>query len=210
MHINAINNYRFNNIHYKGKKQNEIQKPVHTSSTIKAIPVAVLIAMSPLNAPLQAQNSLVQTTSVNYIEDEIHGYHYDKGKTSDGTYCKMTVNTSEDNEKIIEINLTKRIPSFAVDENNNVVNAYRVREVEMIPESVCKKTETVDNFDGSKDIKTKYYVIGSGTEYTSVPLVNNPNIVLNNEVEPIVTDFSNAKYEISAELYRSLKGMLKK
>ena len=51
MKINAVDSYRVNNIHFEGKKNKEIQKPVHSANPIKAIPVAVLIAMSPLNAP---------------------------------------------------------------------------------------------------------------------------------------------------------------
>lgn len=209
MRINSINNYNFANVPFEGCKNNDVQTPVHSANPIKAIPVAVLIAMSPLNAPIQAQNPLFKTSTVHYVEDSIHGYHYDKGKTSDGTHCKLNVYTSEDNEKAAEISLTKRIPSYAVDTNNNVVNAYRIKEVIMKPKVVYKKTETVDNINGSKDIKTKYYAIGSGTEYISVPLSNNPNIVLNKNAEPIEHDFDNAKYEISADLYKSLKKILK-
>ena len=209
MKINAINNYRFTNINFEGRKSKEVQKPAHSASPIKAIPVAFLIAMSPLNAPLQAQSPLAETASVNYIEDDLHGYHYDKGKTSDGTYCKLTLYTSDDNKKYAEIGLTKRLLSYAIDENNNVVNAYRIKEVVMTPKAVYKKTETVNNIDGSKDIKTKYYAEGSGTEYISVPLSSNPNIALNEDAEPMESKFDNAKYEISADLYKSLKKMLK-
>ena len=209
MQINSINSYRFTNINFEGRKSKEVQKPVHSASPIKAIPVAFLIAMSPLNAPLQAQSPLTETTSVNYIEDDLHGYHYDKGKTSDGTHCQLTLYTSDDNKESAEISLTKRLLSYAIDENNNVVNAYRIKEVIMTPKAVYKKTETVDNIDGSKDIKTKYYAEGSGTEYISVPLSINPNIVLNEDAEPMENDFDSARYEISADLYKSLKKLLK-
>ena len=209
MKINTVEYYKFNNIKFSGGKNNKIQESAHSSNMIKSIPVAVLIAMSPLNAPLQAQNSLVQTTSVNYIEDELHGYHYDKGKTSDGTHCKLTVYEAEDNKKSAEISLTKKLSSYALDKDNNIVDAFRIKEVIMTPTDVYKTTELVDNIDGYKDIKTKYYAVGSGTEYISVPLSTNPNIALNEDAEPMENDFDSARYEISADLYKSLKKLLK-
>ena len=51
MKVSAVNSHRLNSLHFEGKKAKEVQKPVHSSNPIKAIPVAVLIAMSPINAP---------------------------------------------------------------------------------------------------------------------------------------------------------------
>ena len=90
MKINAIENYRLNNIQFESNKNKGIQKPVHSSNPIKAIPVAVLVAMSPLNAPethaiplpLQTEitSSVRQKTSrpASFIESkEFHSGHND-------------------------------------------------------------------------------------------------------------------------------------
>ena len=52
MKVNAINSYKFNNVHFEGKKSKQANRIMNTTTPIKAVPVIVLMAMSPVNAPV--------------------------------------------------------------------------------------------------------------------------------------------------------------
>lgn len=52
MKVNAINSYKFNNVHFEGKKSKQDNRIMNTTTPIKAVPVIVLMAMSPVNAPV--------------------------------------------------------------------------------------------------------------------------------------------------------------
>ena len=59
MKVNAINSYKFNNVHFEGKKSKQDNRIMNTTTPIKAVPVIVLMAMSPLNAPLMNAKPVV-------------------------------------------------------------------------------------------------------------------------------------------------------
>lgn len=210
MKVNAISNYNFKNIHFESKKNTEIQKPVHASNPIKAIPLAVLLAMSPLNTPAQTQTKPTQAEYTQYTDNNaLTGKYYNKGVTPKGVHCQMTVFDNEDKHKSVVLNLTQKIGSYAIDTNRNVVDAYRIKEVELIPEKLYSKTEIVNFVNGKKEVNTKYYVIGSGTEYTSVPMVNDTSVVLKQGTNTTVFDVNQERYEINESMYNSLKEILK-
>ena len=61
MKVEAIKGYKFNNIDFAGKKQKKQTQP-HVTSPMKAVPVIVLMAMSPINAPLTSAHPIASAS----------------------------------------------------------------------------------------------------------------------------------------------------
>lgn len=105
MKINAVENYKVVNTHFEGKKNNkEIQKPVHSASPIKAIPVAVLIAMSPLNAPPANAQQANKTSRMEILEnnEKVLLSEVVQEAFPDGTSCRVDAISTDGNDSDFE------------------------------------------------------------------------------------------------------------
>ena len=210
MKISAINGYSFNNVNFEARRKKDIDVPVHKATPVKAIPLALLIAMSPVNA--QVPTGPRTAKQVEYSipdEKEITTQFQIKNATPDGSPGIVTIYDTGNNKKSMEIHLNNKISSYAIDVNDNVVNAYRLKEVDIIPEELYSKIETVSTVGGHSTVKKRFYVVGSGTEYTNPPRAVDETIELMEVSNPIIGTASHQKYEISEDLYKYLKKVLK-
>ena len=210
MKINAVNSYHFDKINFESKRQKNVQAPAYTTSTLKAIPVALLMAMSPVNAqePMTPRDAKQVEYAIPDEEEIITQFRFENA-TPDGNAGFISVRSADNNKKSVEIHLNNKISSYAVDVNGNVVDAYRLREIEIKPEKLSSIVESKSYMNGGTSVKTRYYVIGSGTEYTNPPKPIDRTLDVREVSQPIVMKVEHKKYEISGKLYKYLKDLLK-
>ena len=208
MKISAINNCRFNNINFEGKKSRNLQTPVHSSTPVKAIPVALLMAMSPINTPVTVAQSSAAQTEYSIPEEDLATKYIFTEAMPDGSAGMITVHRNGEGKDIVELHLKNKIDSYALDQQNNMVDAYRLREIDIIPEKLYSKIETRNSSSGGKKVEAKYYVVGSGKEYTDTPQPFDKAIKLRDDTQPIILDVHSKRYEISKKLYNHLKLMM--
>ena len=208
MKVSAINCFEYNNTLFQGKKNKETPAPVHTSSPLKAIPVAVLIAMSPLNTPVV--NAQEPSTTIEYADSKselVAQDFFHSNKANIGS-CRVDVYKTKNGEKYVELHIAKKIDSYALDDKGNFVDAYRLKEVILNPVGISGNIETRNYSKSGQKVIAAYYVTGSGSEYTSEPKTLDPDAKLR-KTQPMSRNFDNEKFEIPAEAYKHLKKVLK-
>lgn len=155
MKISALNSYSFNNVNFEGHKKKEVGTPIHKASPAKAIPVTLLIAMSPVNAQIPTgPREAKQVENIVFCENDTIAEFPFKNATPEGNVGAITIYDSGENKRTIGIHLNKHIRSYAVDINNNVVEGYRLKEIDIVPEELSSKTE-IRNYLGGKQVVKK-------------------------------------------------------
>lgn len=208
MKISAINGYSFNNANFEARRRKEVDAPVHKVNPAKAIPLALLIAMSPVNAqvPTGPRTAYV-TEQMMQEENETVAQNYVKKATPEGFPARIDVYCPDGSSKKLVVSFPKKISSYAIDKDGNIVDAYRIREITITPEALsCYKSTR--NFRDGKEVIEKYYVTGSGTEYTDVPQAADSSVILKDGTRPINSKVEHFRYEISEDLYKMIKNMI--
>lgn len=205
MKISAINNYQFYNVKFEGKKNNYEQKPMHTSNTLKAIPLAVLLAMSPLNMPVvKAQNGTPQIDNTEANEKIVDITDYGFG-TKNGDPCQIKlISTDDDDESIEKIQL--EFPKFAYKRMNidgNPINAKQYSCTNLKVNSLKKMIIEYQNSNGSRNQDFELYAEGTANLYTS-PWVNEKTNETVSEEGARNIEKTNFYIAISKELFDEL------
>lgn len=107
MKVNAIESYnRINNINFESKKSSKKEPPSHhTTVPIKAVPVIVLMAMSPLNAPISTAQSTQATkpqTEVVTNNEKVLASYIIKNASPKYGDCTMDLISTDGNDTNIE------------------------------------------------------------------------------------------------------------
>ena len=208
MKISAINGLTNSYINFEGKKRDtqEIQKPVHSSSPLKAIPLAALIAMSPLNAPgLNAQQAvIVQTTQQNKI---LGSAQYENATPYNNYNCTLRYISNDNDDSTVEkiqFIFDKTVKQVKKHDRKEELYAYRYLS-NIIDFSTLKKINitTIDD-EGNIKYSAKYYVEGPGTKYTVVKDLQGDVVSRNYHSE------KNIKMEITKNFFEDLKSVIDK
>ena len=217
MQIQAINNYHLNQINFESKQKNQAEAPAHATTPLKSIPVALLIAMSPVKAPMvKAQAPATRTEVITAYEDEdedfedtekVIQFSFDNAM-KDGRPCRITVYNSVENGRTVKLHFDTQIKAYAMTVDGDIVDAYRNREIDISPEELFSETEVRDNMKGGKKIETKYYVIGSGREFTEPPRPIDGSVKTKEVTQPIDAKVKHRKYEVSQKLFEYLREIL--
>lgn len=204
MKVSAVNSHRLNSLHFEGKKAKEVQKPVHSSNPIKAIPVAVLIAMSPLNAPLMNAKPVVSAepqTEISAKQEKVVATAEYPNATPDkdmGCTIYFISNDGDDNsaEKVqmvfnIKDNLYDNKKLAAVRSETKVVEMKTIRKRHILNISEGGVATHMD----------AYFLEGPGYNIVSISK-------LNGEIVSRKTDMKdNQIISITKQFYEDLKGL---
>lgn len=202
--ITAVNNVSFknnyNNLNFESKKKERPEyEPRHSSSALKAIPLATLIAMSPLNAPSATydfeqnpEKIVLQTNFVDkYTNQKFQLFFYDTdGDANTAEKIQVgTFNTVRKNQRDIETR--ERVPV-----EFSVVNEVRLDTLKQV--NVTTKYES-----GSKSTNhTEFYIVGEGSVIQSPMIAQDGS---GKEIRPKKVERShNRSLKIPQELYQYL------
>ena len=201
MKIQAINNFHLNQINFESKKSNNTQSAGHTSAPLKAIPVALLMAMSPLNMQkATAQVYPVQLEQIQHNEDELVGLDSCSTATPDGNPGKVKMYMSRDGEEYIKLNLLKKTDAFAMNSKQETVSASKISTIDIRPEEFLIETTTYSG-KGQRSKETKYYVVGSGIQYVSQIIDATTGEPLKRPYKDYILKIESQKFEITEEFY---------
>lgn len=201
MKISAINNYQVNIPNFEGKKSNNIQSSAHTSTPLKAVPVALLIAMSPVDMPkATAQISPVKLEQIQKTQDELVDEQICQNATPDNMPGRIKMYMSRDGEEYIKIDLAKDVDAFAMNDNGDFVDAVKTINVEIRPEEFL--IENISYSGRGKSAKErKYYVIGSGIRYVSQVKDAQTGDKIKRSYDKDTLKIESQKFEITEDFY---------
>lgn len=205
MKISAVNSYNFNKINFEGKKA-KAQAPTHSASPIKSIPLAVLLAMSPLNAP-KAETTTIDNIKWSYYYGSqnvvIKQQMFDHVTPGNEYKCTMKILSNDGNNNTTEL-LTlvfeKDYDALKHDKNGNNVRYgtnHFSREIGF--DSLIKEEHNVKNDDGTKTKFFKYYVEGPCLDKTKTIDDKTGNITGVSTVK-----LNKASVEITKDFYDAL------
>ena len=182
MMIFAINEFNIRPLKFEGKKDKAIQKSVHSSSPIKAIPLAALIAMSPLNATMtnaQQTNKTPRTELLKNNEKVLLSEVVNEAFPN-GTSCRVDAISTDGNDSDFEfIRLVKTEQT-----------KYGLKETMIYPARLDTYYIT-DSYSGSL-IESGFCVYGKGI----IKDINGTK------------ESDNEMFVISENLYNNLKDLL--
>lgn len=165
--ITAINNVSFKNNNYNnvsfGKKHEKPQhEPRQSSSALKAIPLATLIAMSPLNAP-SATYDFEQNP-----EKIIEIHEIEEGAKTTKIRLISTDGDDSDIEKFtLEVFFTRKDESYDKETDKHVPTTRSVIDCVNV-DSLIVKDVTIEHHDiGLTEKRKSYYVKGETNRFES-------------------------------------------
>ena len=208
MKISAVSNTQFNNMTFESKKRKEVQAPVHSSNPVKAIPVALLIAMSPVNTTaIKANENNPQEIYMNSDFQTLKSFECNK-KDPDAQSCSMKIVAANKNNDDIYLNIEKNISIPYIYANGDL--GRRDTDVNIYIKPEILKTEIRETMGYTNENKTtKYYVTGSGYKITEKRQYHNDTQDDQTNNEPLLEFFDSRQYEINEETYNELKELLK-
>ena len=202
MKINAISNHNFYNTHFEGKKNKVVSTPSHTPSAVKAIPVALFMAMIPINTQVakaqvpQVTQTVVQKPAQN--ERVVNCIKFPnatpKNKYDCKIYCIDTDNVGNTIEKLKLV--FERDEAIALNPCEYEYNYERYT----IDLKALRQEINQHQTRNGQVVRTenKYYMFGPGSKRVYTLGDNNEAILTESE------DSENMKFEISEELYKFL------
>ena len=201
MKVFAIKNHNSNNVQFGRKNEKKIPESAHSANPMKAVPVALLIAMSPVNMQnANAQIFPAQLEQIQHNEDELVGLDSCSTATPDGNPGKVKMYMSRDGEEYIKLNLLKKTDAFAMNSKYETVNASKISTIDIRPEEFLIETTSYSG-KGQKSKETKYYVIGSGIQYVSQVIDATTGEPLKRPYKDYILKIESQKFEITEDFY---------
>lgn len=205
MKVNSVTGYKFNNnVDFTGKKS-KTQQTQHTTNPMKAVPVIVLMAMSPLNAPVTNARPVAsaqpQTEVVSKQRKVIASDNYPNPAPDDNVKCIINyISDDGDDDSIEKLQLVFSEMTNIRNKQNEL--SHRLSIVNAIDMSTLIKriVKTVAE-DGSVTKQNVYYVAGPGTKIVkSIDLDGNIMSRKSDEKDDL-------KVEITEQFYNDLKSV---
>lgn len=216
MRISAINSYvnqkRYDNIQFQGKKdKREINTPSH-SNPLKAIPLAVLLAMSPLNIqPVSAQNttsSSVTTETQHKPLKVIATYNYEKStprKDSEPCYMEFLGRDIDgDDFEILRLNFSQKRANYVHDSITNEPIPIDFNHMTTLDLTTLEiRIVTYLKADGSKKVEIEYFAGGPAVVYDTPGVYHATKEPVKRK--PIPSYFNYYSRRITEDFYNVLK-----
>lgn len=209
MKISAINGFRSDVTFEKKPNKESIVASRPQTSSLKAIPLAVLIAMSPLNA-VQAQNKAENTNSATkteqvYEDKELLVLEHPKALAFSNGSCALSFISNDgddsDAEKIV-LKFKKSTPFSAYD--SNIKSDKQSRWILIMDlDSIYTHKSILAYPNGERDVITTYSVRGNGVEYQTEVLRDDGTVLI-----PEIYSKRRQGIKISDEFYEYLKGIV--
>ncbi len=183
MKVNAINGINQSVSFEKRNKCAYKAQAQHQTNPMKAVPLAVLIAMSPLNVP--AQNASAQTGSITKTEQVaqpeekvVLTYSYEKPtRANTGKADFIFYSTDGDDSSIEKVKINFETSHFYKTKGDNAENVnYRIIQ-SMYPDTIEIINETVKFKDGREIDGKYYYISGKGIDYKTQGMTDSGKIV---------------------------------
>ena len=203
MKITAVNNAssrnNYNNVNFTGKKQQKPQhEPRHSSSTLKAIPLATLIAMSPLNAPSATYEMDQNPEKVILMENF-------KNETDNVSIRFIDTDGDENTAEEINLESIKSIERQIPDRTTKQKVPVKYATVFTLGIDSLKQVNVTTKYqsDGKETKSTEYYIVGPSTKYTSAAKTTDGS---NKIIRPAKEEKDeHHTYEITKQIYDYLK-----
>lgn len=205
MKVNAINSYKFNNVHFEGKKSKQDNRIMNTTTPIKAVPVIVLMAMSPLNAPLMNAKPVVSAepqTEISAKQDKVVASEQYFGATpSKDTRCTINYISNDGQDDSIErVQLVFDRKTDSYNKQNEIYQSSYIMDVVNM-NALLKRT--IKTIGSDKKITTEnfYFVSGNGTKIVKVKDLNGKTL------SSKIDEKNNLQVEITENFYNDLKSI---
>lgn len=216
MQVSAISGYTNqrvnNNIQFQGKKERqEINTPSH-SNPFKAIPLAVLLAMSPLNIqPVNAQNttsSSVTTETQHKPLVVIATYNYENATPRTRPEpCYMEFlgrDIDGDDFEILRLNFSQKRANYVHDSITNEPIPIDFNHMTTLDLTTLeKRTVTYLKADGSKKVEIEYFAGGPAVVYDTPGVYHATKEPVKRK--PIASSFNYYSKRITEDFYNVLK-----
>ena len=166
MKITALNNIsknnNYNNINFASTKQQRPQhEPRHSSSTLKAIPLATLIAMSPLNAPSA-------THDFDQNPEKIIMTQGFKDGSKNLSVRFLDTDGDENTAEKIDLQITEVIQRRITDKETRQKIPVKYAIVNNVDIDSLKQINITHQYeDGDKAKTSEYFIIGDASFYSS-------------------------------------------
>ena len=210
MKVNAINGINQSVSFEKRSKRTDKAQAQHQTNPMKAVPLAVLIAMSPLNAP--AQNTSAQTSSATKTEQVaqpeekvVLTYSYEKPtRANTGKADFIFYSTDGDDSSIEKVKINFETSHFYKTKGDNAENVnYRIIQ-SMYTDTIEIINETVKFKDGREIDGKYYYLSGKGNLYKTQEITDSGVIVAKparEQEDKITIGINEEFYKFLAELF---------
>ena len=210
MKISAINGFRSDVTFEKKPNKESIVVSRPQTSSLKAIPLAVLIAMSPLNA-VQAQNKAENTNSATKTEQVYEDKellvleHPDALAFSKGCTCVLSfISNDGDDNNVEKVKLTFKESKPFRNYDSRIKSDKLSHWMLMIDlDSIYVYKDNVIYPGGRKDEITTYSVRGNGIEYQSKVLRDDGTVLI-----PQIYNEGRQGIKISDDFYEYLKNIV--
>lgn len=203
MKITAVNNTssrnNYNNVNFAGKKQQMPQhEPRHSSSTLKAIPLATLIAMSPLNAPSA-------TYEMNQNPEKVIEIHeIDEGIKQTNIRLISTDGDDSDVEKFtLEVFSTLKNETYDKETDKYVPTSKNIVDCVDVDSLIVKDITIKHNDIGKTERRKSYYVKGDISRFESPAKATDGSGKTYGKVRQ--SNGQDQEYSVSEDLYNYLK-----
>lgn len=201
--VSSFRNYQTQVVNFEKKHKDNDSQPQSSSSLLKAVPVAVLIAMSPMTKT-NAQNFIPENAvdiATECVTCPNHSHRIDP-KTLNGDSCTIVYYDTDGDRKTAEglyLVFDKRDSEpILVTINGRKVGAYRCGVKEYwSPKKLSKQINYVDD----KFTSNTYFLEGSYINTATSIKDKNGNTL---DIEPEVIKRGNKFRVISEELYKKL------
>ncbi len=204
MKVNAINSYKFNNVHFEGKKSKQDNRIMNTTTPIKAVPVIVLMAMSPLNAPLMNAKPVVSAEPQTEIsakqEKVVATAEYPNATPNKNMGCTIYfISNDGDDNSAEKVQMVFNIKDNLYD--NKKLAAVR-SETKVVEMKTIRKRHILNISEGGVETHMDaYFLEGPGYNIVSISK-------LNGEIVSRKTDMKdNQMISITKQFYEDLKGL---
>lgn len=215
MRISAINSYvnqqRYDNIQFQSKKdKREINTPPH-SNLFKAIPLAVLLAMSPLNIqPANAQNTTSSVTTETQHKPlvVIATYNYENATPRTRPEpCYMEFigrDINGDDFEILRLNFSQKRANYVHDSITNDPIPIDFNHMTTLDLTTLEiRTVTYLKDDGSKKVEIEYFAGGPAVVYDTPGVYHATKEPVKRK--PIASYFNYYSKRITEDFYNVLK-----
>lgn len=214
--ISSVSFGSYNKVSFDGRWKKSPENG-YSTRPLKAIPLAVIIAMSPM---VNEACIYAETHQINNIEQDDYKFEQ-KGKIiaaqpydlNDGSWrtCVIFFESTDDNNEDIEavrVVFNKQENGFRYI-GNEKVNYKRNKLDELYIQGMEILNTTVQYDDGSENKYRTYYILGP-LKYTKEPAISTDGTSRIVDKSAYIREFENGKYEIPENLYNYIKGLLGK
>lgn len=197
MAISPVSSVSFRNnygqVNFEGRKEKSEYHSSSFTNTLRSIPLATLIALSPLNTT-QAQTTAPQ-------EEIVYLQNIDDSLNGSGAVNVWFISTDGDNSNAEKVKFVATEKKYASNRQKEYVT---IRQCEP---KVLKKVRVTVKDDYSDHVVTRYYVSGPGKTDKIINKMN-PSSDIGTQISKKTYKYDEQEIKISEDVYNYLKDVM--